>query len=140
MTGQEISKNNNDKGYNYNMKKNDLYLTGIILLAALAITTGYLLFFREDGANAQITVNGEVYRTIPLDQDTTLTIPSDGGHTNILTIHDGYADITDADCPDRLCVHQKKISKKGETLVCLPHKVVISIISGKQSQTDGVAY
>lgn len=122
------------------MKKNDLYLTGFILLAALAITAGYLLLFREDGASAQITINGEVYQTLPLNHDTTITIPSDDGHTNILTIHNGYADITDADCPDKLCVHQKKISKKGETLVCLPHKIVISIISGKQSQTDSITY
>lgn len=122
------------------MKKNDLYLTGFILLAALTITAGYLLLFREDGASAQITINGEVYQTLPLNHDTTITIPSDDGHTNVLTIHNGYADITDADCPDKLCVHQKKISKKGETLVCLPHKIVISIISGKQSQTDSITY
>jgi hypothetical protein len=35
--------------------------------------------------------------------------------------------MTQADCPDKLCVHQKAISATGETIVCLPNKVVVEI-------------
>lgn len=44
-----------------------------------------------------------------------------------MEIKDGYADCTEADCRDGLCVNQKKISKVNETIVCLPHKVIIEI-------------
>ena len=45
----------------------------------------------------------------------------------------------DADCPDQLCVKQKKISLKNETIVCLPNKVVIEIEGADSSQLDAVA-
>ena len=38
----------------------------------------------------------------------------------------------DADCPDRLCVKQGRIKKVGESIVCLPHKVVIEIVGEKE--------
>ena len=46
---------------------------------------------------------------------------------NVIEVKDGYADCTDADCRDGLCVDQKKISRKDETIICLPHKVIIEI-------------
>ena len=59
--------------------------------------------------------------------------------TNTLTIAERKADMTDADCPDLLCVHQKAISKDGETIVCLPNKVVVTVISSEKSDMDAVA-
>ena len=35
----------------------------------------------------------------------------------------------DANCPDKICEGHNKISYKGETIVCLPHKVVIEIVA-----------
>ena len=58
---------------------------------------------------------------------------------NYLVIKDGYADITEANCPDKLCAKQKKISLDRETIVCLPNKVVVEIISNSSSDVDAVA-
>ena len=33
-----------------------------------------------------------------------------------------------ADCPNQICVHHSSISHKGETIICLPNRVVIEII------------
>ena len=57
-----------------------------------------------------------------------IPIQKDGKTTNLLVIKDGKADVTEADCPDKLCVHQKAISKTNETIVCLPNKVVVQVI------------
>ena len=46
----------------------------------------------------------------------------------ILVIHDGNADMESADCPNQICVHHSAISHTGETIVCLPNKVVIEVI------------
>lgn len=58
---------------------------------------------------------------------------------NILRIRDGRADMIYADCPDQLCVNQKEIDKVGETIVCLPHKIVVEVEGEKQSDFDSIA-
>ena len=62
-----------------------------------------------------------------------------GKTTNLLVIKDGKADVTEADCPDKLCVHQKAISKTNETIVCLPNKVVVQVIGAGESELDSIA-
>ena len=46
----------------------------------------------------------------------------------ILVIFDGKADMESADCPNQICVHHSAISHTGETIVCLPNRVVIEVI------------
>ena len=47
--------------------------------------------------------------------------------------------IRQADCPDRLCVHMGKIGLNGQSLVCLPHEVVVEIQDGANSSpSEGV--
>lgn len=122
------------------MKRNDILLIAGVLLAALLCTGLYFFTYSKDGDMVQITVDGTVTKTFPLDQNITYTISTQNAQKNILEIKNGKARITTADCPDQLCVHQKEISRQGETLVCLPHKVVVSIVSNKKATLDGVAW
>ncbi len=46
---------------------------------------------------------------------------------NTIEIKDGEVDVTEASCKNRICVNHKKIEKKGESIVCLPNKVVVEI-------------
>ena len=122
------------------MKRNDILLIAGILLAALFAAGFYHLVYHEDGDRVQITVNGTITNSFPLDTDTTYTIKTADGGINILEVKDSSAQITEADCPDKLCVHQKAISHQGENLICLPHKVAVTIISSEKKATlDGVA-
>jgi hypothetical protein len=57
---------------------------------------------------------------------------------NRLVIKDSEADILSADCPDKVCVHERKIRYAGETLVCLPNKVVVEI-EGERGELDAVS-
>ena len=54
-------------------------------------------------------------------------------------IADGKADMKDADCPDRLCVKQKAISRQNENIVCLPNKIVVTVIESDAKGVDGFA-
>lgn len=121
------------------MKRNDIILLIIILAAALITFGAYRLYYHENGDIVQVSVDSKVTKTFPLHSDTTYTIQTQDGGSNILQIKDGYASIQEANCPDKLCVHQKKISNQGETLVCLPHKIVVSIVSSKKATLDGIA-
>ena len=130
-------KENNKK---IQIKRGDIILITIFLITAALLFASYNLFFHKKGTSVQITVDGKIINTLPLDKDTTITIKGSGNGYNILQIKDGYASITDADCPDKLCQKQKKTRHNGETLVCLPHKVVVYVISQEKPEIDGVAY
>lgn len=110
------------------MKRQDFILIGCLLLIGIALLAGYRLWYHDSGGSVEITIDGEQYQTLSLSKNTTIKLPAENG-SNILTIRDGVADMTEADCPDQLCVKQKSISHTGETLVCLPHKIVVKVIN-----------
>lgn len=121
------------------MKKNDLILILFILISAL----GGFLFYRStaklEAGQVVITIDGSEYKRLPLDKDQELTIPGFKGGTNHLVIRGGFAEVTEASCPDKVCVHQAAISKNGEIIVCLPNRVVVSVVGAEDANLDGIA-
>ena len=99
------------------MKKRDYILIGCILLVA-AVCAGFFLLTGKEA----------------LAKDQTIEI-QDG---NRLRIQNGQAKMEWADCPDQLCVHQKAISRTGESIICLPNQVVVSVQGSKESELDGI--
>lgn len=115
--------------------KNDIIIIGIAMVALTVFCVIFYLGHRQQGAEVVVTVDGTEYGRYSLEQEQTIDI----GGTNELIIRDGRADMTWADCPDQLCVHQRAISRDGENLVCLPNKVVVTVISGEEADLDAVA-
>ena len=116
----------------------------IFLAILLAVVTVFLVVYERTGTRAdagacvRVTVDGSVYGTYALGEEQEIPIVQDGVTTNVLTIRDGRADMTEADCPDKLCISQGKISRSGQTIICLPNKTMVTIKGGK-SEYDGVA-
>lgn len=96
--------------------------------------------WKTKDAQAVVTVDGEVFGTYPLTKDQTVKIELADGSYNILVVKDGMADITEASCPDKVCVRHKAVDKNGETLVCLPNKVVVEIKNAAESGVDASTY
>lgn len=119
----------------------------IFLLILLAVTAVFLVVYERTGtradagasASVRVTVDGSVYGTYALGEEQEIPIVQDGVTTNVLTIRDGKADMTEADCPDKLCVHQKAISKNHEMIVCLPNKVVVEVTGSEDNGFDSIA-
>lgn len=111
----------------------------IVFIGLAGIAAGFYLTHQDTGASVEVIVDGAIYGTYPLDVDKEIPIQKDGKTTNLLVIKDGKADVTEADCPDKLCVHQKAISKTNETIVCLPNKVVVQVIGAGESELDSIA-
>lgn len=117
------------------MKKNDFLLIGLVLLIAVSVM-GYHYLKKDTGpGKVVIRVDGETYGTYDLSEEQNIDIQG----TNILEIHNGEARMSEADCPDRLCVHQKAISRDGESIICLPNKIVVSVEGGEDNEIDAVA-
>ncbi len=117
------------------MKKNDLILAAAIIAAAAVILA--IQFFRQDNGEQHVvvTVDGDVFGTYDLAENQTIEI----GKTNRLVIENGNARMEWADCPDQICVNHKAVDKNGESIICLPNKVVVSVEGSKTSSLDGIA-
>ncbi|WP_207657151.1 NusG domain II-containing protein [Blautia marasmi] len=118
------------------MKKRDIGLIGIVLL--IAFLCWFIPYIRGQftykEAQLRITVDGEEYGVYSLEEDQVIHI----GDTNVCVIKDGYVTMTEADCPDHLCMKQKRISKEGGTIVCLPNRVVLEITGDESLDTPDV--
>ena len=86
-----------------------------------------------------VTVDGVEYGRYPLHTDTAVEIRTgeNGEQRNLLVIQDGKAYVENASCPDGICAGHRPINKTGESIVCLPHKVVVTVKSAEaQDQPD----
>jgi len=136
------SSGSNMKG-NDSMKKRvwaaDVWLiTGLLLLGAAGLCF-VRVSNREEGVEAVVTVDGAFYGKYSLMEEQTVSIQTDGETGNVLVIKNKKADMTKATCPDKLCVHQRAVSRRGETIVCLPHKVVVEISGGGEADFDSIS-
>ena len=114
--------------------KRDLLLVGILLLAAILIFL-YVRSGQETGAVAVVTVDGEEVGRYPLNKSGTFSL---NGGSNILVIGDGMAWVSEANCPDKICMGMGKISRNGEFIACLPNRVLIVIEGGEETGVDGL--
>ncbi|MCD7796118.1 MAG: NusG domain II-containing protein [Clostridiales bacterium] len=121
------------------MKKADFVLIGVVaVVAAVLLIFLYGVNNSSDGY-VQIEIDGEVTETLPLDEDAERDIETEYGK-NTLVIKDGSAEMTYADCPDGICTNHNAISRNGESIICLPHKVVVTIVSeAQEDDVDAVA-
>ena len=112
------------------MKKKDFSVKDIIILSAFLIIAGIIILLfmdkRSDGKRAVVFVDNSRTLEFSLDEDAEYTIDGAGGF-NKLVITNGCAYIEEADCLDKICVKQGRISKTGESIICLPHKVIVEI-------------
>jgi len=121
----------------------------IILIAAVATVSAALFFCGmiasgvqggDTGSSgrqafAEVLVDGEVYGRYDLSTDGSYEIVTDYGR-NVLTVSGGTAAVTEADCAGGDCMRMKAVSRSGEMIVCLPHRVVVNVVSGEKTEID----
>ena len=111
--------------------KHDLILLGVICLCAGLIAGGILLF-RKPGAYVRIESDGETVKILPLDVEWTEFFYGEKG-VNEVRISNGKVSCINASCPDKLCMHMGEVSHAGDTIVCLPNRFVITVITEEEA-------
>lgn len=125
----------------YNNTMNKQRIRSIIILLGIILISGIFMIIysnREQGGLVVITVDGQVYETLPVYVDTRFTVETDKG-CNVVIIENGQVSVSDADCANQVCVNSRSISKNGEVIACIPHGLVITVTSPEQ-EVDAVAY
>ena len=116
------------------LSKNNIILLVCLLLIGAAL---YPLLNRTGsaGSYALIEVDGAEYSRVDLSQDTVFTVTTPAG-TNTIQVKNHEISVDSADCPDKICVKHASIHRSGDVIVCLPHKLVITIISDTSKESE----
>ena len=121
------------------MRKNDIILAVLLLtlsLGALGIVAVMKKKPEAKGAQVLIYVDGRIKTQFPLAENGFHRIDTRDEGYNIIAIKEGGVRMTDANCPDKLCVHQGEIRTGYEMIVCLPHGLYVEIQTEKTDETD----
>lgn len=116
------------------LRKGDLIIYLLVLGAALLLFLLRILPVGRPGTAVSVTTD-DGYTVYDLDRDAEFTVTS-CGVTLTVVIRDGSVSVSDADCPDRLCVKSGTVRYPGQSIVCLPAHTVIRIEAGKEASSD----
>lgn len=108
--------------------RNDIILIGVVVILVVVSFFAFK-FLQKNGNRVVVSVDGKTVAEYSLYKDTEQQIFDENkdNYQNLLVIKNGKAYIPSANCPDKICAQHRPISKTGETIVCLPHKLVVSI-------------
>ena len=135
-----------------------LVITGIAVSAVLAVSRSGA----SAGSKVVIESGGRLFATYALSEDRTIAVPApkqimaddtakDNGkgtsensaiydRYNIVEIHNGEVRVSEASCKNQVCVHHSAISRSGESIVCLPNRLLVRIDSDNSGEEEGEAY
>lgn len=120
-------------------KKDLIFIFSILIFAVFLLLIQRVYGNAQDEADiVKITVDQKLYGTYDLNKNQTITIQNDLG-INTIQIQNKDVWMEEADCPDGYCKEQGHISKNKQTIVCLPHKLVVEISDdSEKSEPDSV--
>ena len=114
--------------------RKDLILILAVLVGA-GLIAGALALAKKPGAYVRVEQDGKMIALYPLDEDRREVFPDrDIAEGNVLVIEGGRVHMESASCPDKLCVKQGTRSQVGETIVCLPHRLAVTVISREEAE------
>ena len=106
------------------------------MLLTLALSLFLLTAFADKGNAAKVTLDGKLYGVYTTNSDKTIDING----TNTIVIEDGAIYMKSACCENNTCVKQGKITKAGQSIICLPNRVTVTLIEGKDIIADTEYY
>lgn len=101
----------------------DCLLIGLFIIVAVV---SYVAFNSnsDDGQYVIVKVENQEVGRYSLKKNGVYEL---NGGTNILVIENGFAYLSDANCPDKLCVKQGKIHYSGQCITCLPNRLTVTV-------------
>ena len=102
------------------MKRGDIVI--IALIAAAVAVSSVLLLFQNEGSTVTVKQDNKIIYEGSINKDTEVALSG-----NTVIIDGGFAYIKNANCKNEICVHTGRISKTGESIICLPNRVIVEI-------------
>ncbi|KAF0091155.1 MAG: hypothetical protein FD141_944 [Fusobacteria bacterium] len=122
-----------------NIRVNKKELLIVVILTMIALISFFLFRISGQGAMVEIKIAQKLIGTYDLSIDQEVPILDDKGNLLMISvIKDGMIKVVSSNCPDKICIDEGSINLAGQTIVCLPNKVVIKIIGNNDETIDGV--
>jgi hypothetical protein len=123
-------------------KKWDLIIIALLILLSFIpeVIFGAITGRAHGNTYAEITIEGKFYKKIPLSDhrgEYQFKIQTKYGY-NIVEVKNQFIAVIDADCKDKIDVKTGFISKPGQNIVCLPHKLMIEVKNSDSKNNDDI--
>lgn len=115
------------RGMRLRFQKGDYLAIAATLLLAVVVFFAFLPRETGDTPMAEIYLDGMLVRRVELDTPEEFSVTGD--YANTVTVRDGKIAVTASDCPGEDCVHSGWIGTSGRSIVCLPNRMEIRIVS-----------
>ncbi len=124
-----------------NLKKMDFVIAIAVMIMAIAGMAAMKSSGQNNGQkHVEIWSDGQLYKKIDINEGYSekIKVEHENGY-NIVYIHDGGAQVIEADCNDKVCVDMGLIENDGEIIACLPHKMYVKIVSNTENEVDAIS-
>lgn len=101
------------------LKKADIAVFCVIIVLCILSA---VFIFSKNGKSVVIKEGNETVCTLPLEKDAEYRLEN-----NTIVIKNGKAYMESASCPDQICVKHTAIRKSGQSIVCLPNRVIVEV-------------
>ena len=110
-----------------------LFIAAMLAVSLLA-WGGVQLAAAANAEHRQVqVVDGDGQRhLLPLGEDASYTFDTSLG-TNTVRVSGGEALMESSDCPGHDCVKQGAIDSEAEMIVCMPHKLIVTIVDEEEA-------
>ena len=117
----------------WGIKRGDLIVLAALLAFSAVLGIAFIVC-RPEPEYVSVKADGMEIARLPLDEDCVFRV----GDGNTIEICGGSVRMMEADCPDKICVKTGSISRSGQSIVCAPHKVVVTVIGKNDNRNYDV--
>lgn len=117
---------------------------GVLIALILLFSIGFILHTKlglnwqsSNVAEASLYHEGKLFKQLKLDKDQEIILLNG---KMLVEVKEGRIRVRKSDCPRQICVNTGWIRHPGETIVCVPNKVLIEVKSTGPPIVDAVVY
>ena len=107
-------------------KGEKIFIASVGAAVLILLVAGIIISNLMPAGNVVINIDNKEYETISLKENERVVIENEYGK-NVIIIRDEQVFVESANCPDKTCIKQGKIMKTGQSIVCLPHRLTVTI-------------
>ena len=123
----------------YRVRFQDVLLSIVVVIGSFWSLAAFSTTDSGNSGNLVIYKNGIIIKELSLSDNKIITMPVDTGKISIEIKPGNGVRILESFCPAKVCVHTGWIKHPGETIICLPNKILLEI-NGKNEEYDAISY
>lgn len=118
--------------------KTDILIILFFCILGIAMTVWIYRPQTSDATHVEVRQDGKLLYTLPLAENIDKEFSDNNGNTNHFKIQDKEVIMLAANCGDQTCVKTRGITDVSQSIVCLPHRLTLTICSGNNHNQNSL--